>query len=144
MKFAIDEGATINLGCRFNNTKFFKLGENSTINQFCHLDNRGGIYIGKNVSISPRVSIITADHDFDDEMCAARESPVVIEDYVFIGFGATVLRNTVLKIGSVVGAESLLTSSTDPYGIYFGIPAKLKKIRRKDLKHTSRYRRLFH
>ena len=144
MKFKIGKNASIHLGCRFDTSGFFSMGSNSTVNQYCHMDNRGGIYIGSNVSISAQVSIVTADHDFEDEMCVARKDEVVIEDYVFIGYGAKIFKNVKMHYGSVLGGASLLTKDTLPYGIYYGVPAKFKKERRKDLKHTSMYKRLFH
>jgi acetyltransferase-like isoleucine patch superfamily enzyme len=107
MKFKIGKNASIHLGCRFNTSGFFSMGANSTINQYCHMDNRGGIYIGNNVSISAQVSIVTADHDFEDEMCIARKDEVVIEDYVFIGYGAKIFKNVKMHYGSVLGGASL-------------------------------------
>jgi acetyltransferase-like isoleucine patch superfamily enzyme len=143
MSFKIGKGSSILLGCRFNTSGLFIIKENSTINQFCHLDNRGGIEIGNNVSISPKVSIITADHDLNDTGFIGRTAPVIIDDYVFIGYSAIVLKNCHLKIGSVVGAASLLAHSTESYGIYMGAPAKLIKYRTRDFDYTCSYKRLF-
>jgi len=144
MNFQIGDGASIHIGCKFNTPGKFSIGENSTINQHCHMDNRGGIYIGANVSISPYVSIVTADHDLEDEMCAARTGSVKIDDYVFIGYGAKIFKNVAMGYGSVLGGMSLLTKNTEAFGVYFGVPAAFRKERRKDLKHTSKYIRMFH
>jgi len=143
MGFKIGKGSSILLGCRFNTSGLFIIKENSTINQFCHLDNRGGIEIGNNVSISPKVSLITADHDLNSKGFIGRSAAIIIEDYVFVGYGAIVLKNCHLKIGSVLGAASLLAHSTESYGIYMGVPAKLIKYRMKDFDYTCNYKRLF-
>ncbi|MDR3697544.1 acyltransferase [Mucilaginibacter sp.] len=144
MNFKIGKGSSIHLGCHFNTSGLFSMKENSTINQFCHIDNRGGVEIGSNVSLSPKVSLITADHNLDDENNAGRVGKIVIEDYVFVGYGASVLKGSTLKIGSVLGAMSLMTGSTEAYGIYFGVPATFKKSRNKNLTYKCSYKRLFH
>lgn len=144
MHFKIDRGSSIHLGCHFNCSGKFQMGKNSTVNQFCHLDNRGGISIGENVSISPHVSVITADHDINDEFCTGREGAVVIENYVFIGYGAKVFKDCNLAYGSVIGAASLVTKSTEPYGVYYGVPARLASYRNKTFKYSGSYKRLFH
>ncbi len=144
MRFKIGQGSSIHLGCHFNCAGKFEMGENSTINQYCHIDNRGGITIGTNVSISPKASLISADHDVNDEHCAGREGHIIVEDFVFIGFEAKVFRNCNLAYGSVVGAASLLTKSTEAYGIYYGIPAKLMSYRNKTFNYSGSYKRLFH
>ena len=145
MNFKIGEDSSIHLGCRFNTSELFIMNSYSTINQFCHIDNRGGVEIGNYVSISPKVSIVTADHDLGDKNLIGRGGPVIIKDDVFIGYSAIILKDCVLEKGSVIGAASLVTKSTEPYGIYFGIPAKFKKERNRNFKHDEDdYKRLFH
>ncbi len=144
MNFKIGKGSSIHLGCRFNTPGMFTIKENSTINQFCHIDNRGGVSIGANVSISPKVNFVTADHDIMTADFIGRCAPINIEDYAFIGYGATILPNCIIRTGSVVAATSLVTKSTIPYGVYFGIPAQLKKQRTPNLTYSGKYKRLFH
>jgi acetyltransferase-like isoleucine patch superfamily enzyme len=144
MNFKIGKGSSIHLGCHFNTSGLFSMKENSTINQFCHIDNRGGVEIGSNVSLSPKVSLITSDHDINNENAIGRIGKITIEDYVFVGYNALILKDCIMKTGSVLGAMSLLTASTEPYGIYFGVPAKLKKMRNKNLNYAGNYKRLFH
>lgn len=144
MGYKIGSKSSIHLGCRFNCIGRFEMKDHSTVNQYCHLDNRGGIVIGNNVSISPGVSLVTADHDINHEQFAGRIAPIYIEDYVFIGYRAVVLKNCTLKEGSSLGAMSLLVKSTELYGIYFGVPATLVKYRNKVLRYRADYKRLFH
>lgn len=144
MLFKIGKGSSIHLGCRFNSSGYFSMADNSTINQFCHIDNRGGIEIGQNVSISPRVGLITADHDINTEHAEGRTNKIVIGDYVFIGFNAIVLKGCTMHTGSVLGAMSVLTADADAYGIYFGVPAVFKKERNRNLSYEFSYKRLFH
>ncbi len=58
---------------------------------------------------------------------------VVIGRHVIIGTKSIVLPGVLLAEGCSVGAMSMITKSTKPWGIYFGIPAKRIKERKKDL-----------
>jgi len=144
MGFIIDKGSSIHLGCKFNTNKKIYIGKNSTINQFCRIDNRGGIIIGNNVSISPYVKLLTSDHDINDPNAVGRSREILIEDYVFIGSDAMILGGIKMKKGSVLGAKSLLTQSTEPFEVYVGMPAKFKSFRINNLDYNASYIRWFH
>lgn len=58
---------------------------------------------------------------------------VTLEKYVALAVNVTVFPNVTIDEGTVVGACSLVTSDLDPWGIYYGIPAKRVRNRRKDL-----------
>lgn len=143
MKFDVGEKSYIHLGCRFNCKGNFRMGKNSVINQYCHLDNRGGIIIGDNVSIAPECKLVTADHDLYHPNCLGRSSPITIEDYCFIGYGALILAPTLMQKGSALGAVSMLKGNTDAYYLYVGSPCIKKKIRPQQLNYTMDYDRLF-
>lgn len=143
MEFEIGKGSSVHLGCQFTAVTCFKMGVNSTINQYCRIDNRGCVSIGDNVSISPYVNLITADHDIYANF-EGRQGEIVIKDYAFIGSDAMVLQGIVMEKGSVLGAKSLLTKSTIAFGIYNGIPAKLKASRPINQSYHTSYIRWFH
>lgn len=50
-----------------------------------------------------------------------------------VGVNSVVMPGITLAIGSVVGANSVLTKNTEPWTIYVGSPAKPKKLRNKEL-----------
>lgn len=143
MKFKIESDSYIHLGCQFNCKGHFYMGTGSVINQYCHLDNRGGIIIGNHVSIAPKCKLITADHDLFDPQCKGRNGSIQIEDYCFIGYGAMILFPSIMKIGSALGAASLLKGDTEEYYLYVGIPSIKKKVRPSPLNYTMNYDRLF-
>lgn len=58
-------------------------------------------------------------------------SPVVFERFSCVGVNSVVLPGVTLAEGSVVGANSTLTKSTEPWTIYVGSPAKPVKLRPK-------------
>lgn len=51
--------------------------------------------------------------------------PVVINDKVWIGFGATVLKGVTIGEGAVVGARSVVTRDVAPYTVVAGNPARV-------------------
>ncbi|PVV78300.1 O-acetyltransferase, partial [Pseudomonas sp. HMWF011] len=53
--------------------------------------------------------------------------------HVIIGTSSIVLPGVTLAEGCSVGAMSMITKSTDPWGIYFGVPAKRLKNRSQEL-----------
>lgn len=58
---------------------------------------------------------------------------VQLERHVIVGAGATIMPGTTIKEGCSIGAMALVTKSTDPWGIYVGVPAVRVKERKRDL-----------
>lgn len=96
------------------------------------------ITIGSNVMFGPHVAVIAGDHNtgvVGVPMIDVREKqpgddlPVVIEDDVWIGYGAIVLKGVRIGRGSIVAAGALVNRSTPPYSINVGIPAKVIRFR---------------
>lgn len=111
------------------------------------------VYLGKEVHIEAncrighycllanRVAIIGRhDHDFTAVGFPVRFSPwigsrrfptahteeeAVIEDDVWVGFGAIVLTGTTVGRGSVIAAGSVVTRDIPPYSIAAGAPARV-------------------
>ena len=50
--------------------------------------------------------------------------PIVFEDYATLGVNCTVLPGVVLAEGTIVGANSIVTSNTKPWTVYAGSPAR--------------------
>jgi len=93
-------------------------------------------FLGNNVLIASCVSFVGGDHQIDNGRAPMWESgrgdyvkPVVMSDDVWIGHGAIVLSGVTLARGTVVGAGSVLTKDTMPYGVYAGNPARLIRFR---------------
>jgi len=90
------------------------------------------IEIGNDVLIAPRVAFVGRDdHRFDVVGQAIWDSPrgdslrTVVQDDVWIGYGAIVLAGVVIGEGSVIAAGSVVTKNVPPYSIVGGVPAKL-------------------
>lgn len=130
----------IQMGVRFLNGRKVSIGDNVVINWGCVLDGRKhAIQIGNNVSIGPDATVLTLGHDprspdFEDEGGA-----VVIEDRCWIAYRATVLPAVTMAEGSVLGAGSVLTKNTEPFGIYAGVPAVKVGDRPSDLSYNLNF-----
>ena len=145
MKFKIGIGSSILMKCEFDSSGGLIIGVTSVINAGCRIDTRGGITIGNNVSISRSVNILTADHDMNDPSLSGRLKPVKICDYAWIGTGATIMPGVVIGRGAVVAAGAVVTRSVDAFNVVAGVPARVIKGRRSDVKYIyqASYRRLF-
>lgn len=98
------------------------------------------IYIKDKVLIGPKVSIIAGDHSthikgklmFDykvEDKLSIDDQPVIIENDVWIGVGAIILKGITINRGSIIAAGALITKDVPPYSIVGGVPAKLLKFR---------------
>lgn len=107
------------------------IGDYCRINRNCCLDVRGSIWIGDNVSISPDVTILTAEHLADHAGFGVVERPVRIEDHVWIGTRAMIMPGVTLGRGCVVAAGAVVTKDVAPLAIVAGVPAR--PIRRRQI-----------
>lgn len=64
-----------------------------------------------------------------DEMEAISKGNIVVDDDVWIGYGATILSGVHIGQGAIVGANALVTKDIPPYAIAGGTLAKLIKYR---------------
>ena len=87
------------------------------------------IIIKDNVVTGHRVEFYTSDHDPDDPAFTRRNAPIVIEDYVFIGSRAIILKDVKIGRGAVVAAASVVTKDVPPFAIVAGNPAKVLRFR---------------
>lgn len=89
------------------------------------------ISIGNRVLLGGNCTILDTDrHPIDPLARMNREKvisrPVVIEDDVFLGMNVVVLKGCKIGRGSVVAANSVVSSSLPPGVIAGGIPAKVR------------------
>lgn len=108
-----------------------------------NFDGKTKLKIGHYCSIGPEVMFIpSADHFLNHissypfrTMCidGTREGvsrgDIVIDDDVWIGYGATVLSGVHIGQGAVVAAGAVVSADVPPYAIVGGVPAKVLKYR---------------
>jgi maltose O-acetyltransferase len=122
---------------------------NIKIGSYCYLGDHSriwsaiGITIGDRVLISHSVNIhdhnahpisaaqrhvqakeILCGSGFDRVMTGVGMARIVIEDDVWIGFNATILKGVTIGKGAIIGATTVITKDVPPYAIMVGNPAR--------------------
>ncbi len=94
------------------------------------LTTRAKIIIGNGVVIASYTSIITGNHrvdligkricdiDEETEKLPENDEDVIIEDDVWIGTHAIILKGVTIGTGSVIAAGAIVTKDVPPYSIY--------------------------
>lgn len=111
-----------------------KVGNNSSIGPYAYIGCSGYIEIGDNVMMSPRVSIYSENHIFENTKVpmieqGVKRSFVKIEDDCWIAANAVILAGVTIGKGTVVAAGSVVTRDVPPFSVVAGNPAKIIKSR---------------
>lgn len=132
---------------KFNNKDIFSYKNISVGNDVyiapgaVFLSSDSEIIIGNKVLFGPNVTIITGDHPIDlrgkyiydiKEKSPGEDLPVIIEDDVWIGTGAIILKGVTVSRGAVVAAGAVVTKNVKPYAIVGGVPARTIRFRGED------------
>lgn len=106
------------------------IGDNCFLNHFVHLHNGADpdtrINFGNGVFVGPEVKCLCATHEIGTAQRRAgkvKYGSIVVEDGVWIGAGAIILPGVRIAKGGVIGAGAVITKSTEPNGLYVGVPA---------------------
>lgn len=122
----IKEGVRI---CSCNEDAKIDIGDNTTIGYHSFIFSSGRIKIGMDCLIAPYVYIVDSDHGIARNQHINQQKnvtvPITIEDDVWVGVGAKILKGVTIGRGSVIAAGSVVTGNIDSYEIVGGIPAKL-------------------
>jgi acetyltransferase-like isoleucine patch superfamily enzyme len=119
--------ATISIG------DYVTLGRNP-----CIIAAKSEIRIGNKVMFGPEVVLIGGGHNtsvvgrymYDvTEKQPTDDLGIIIEDDVWVGARAIILRGVTIGRGSIVGAGAVVKKSMPPYAIIGGNPAKVLKFR---------------
>lgn len=109
------------------------IGKNSSIgdNSIVHSHINGGIYLGEEIIIGPGLNMIDSDHKYEEPTLIRHQGmnskKIIIDDDVWVGSNVTILKGTILKKHSVVGACSLLNKEYPEKSVIVGIPGKVIK-----------------
>lgn len=112
-----------------------RIGDNVDIgyNTIIFSTKTGGVYIGNDVSIAANCYIIDSNHGvIKDKLIREQKlvsGKISIEDDVWIAENCTILKNSIIRQGAVIGAKSLVNGEIGSYSIAVGIPAKIIKER---------------
>lgn len=113
--------------------KSLKIGKFSTITWQALIEGGATTYIGDRVFIGPGTKILTSTYELHGyfsvehlpEGCGAiHYGDITINDDAYIGASCTVMPGSIIGEGTVVGANSLVKGTLEPWGIYVGTPCK--------------------
>lgn len=142
--------------------ELMEIGDNSRIDDFCVISGRvrlgrnvhiavhcnvaggePGVFFGDFSGAAYNCQIFSQSDDYSgmhltnptvpDAYKKETKAPISIGRHVILGTSSIVLPGVNISDGCSVGAMSMVTKSTEPWGIYFGIPAKRIRERRQNL-----------
>ncbi|ALF53432.1 maltose acetyltransferase [Nostoc piscinale CENA21] len=125
-----------------------EIGEDCYIGEGTRIRSANSIKIGNEVVISDNVTIYDTDaHSLnhalrhkefvevviqdnlikDAKELDVKSAPVIIEDHVWIGFNAAILKGVTIGKGAIIGASSVVTKDVEAFTVVVGNPAKVIK-----------------
>ena len=150
----IGKNSTFGRGTVFWAPNRINIGNNVYIGKYCTL--QADMDIGNNIDIANNVGLVGKyDHDYSQIGVSIKDAPwigdasynfkgknqkIIIEDDVWIGFGAIIFTGIIIHRGAIVAAGSVVTHNVPPYTIVGGNPARVlgQRFTEKEIKaHES-------
>ncbi len=129
----------------------FTIGAHVHVACYTSLIGQADVTLEDFANLSSRVSLYSSSDDFSGvwmtnptvpaEFTNVESAPVIVRTHVVVGSGSVILPGVDIARGCAVGALSLLNRSTEPFGVYAGVPARRVKDRDQGLlAHEARFR----
>lgn len=143
-RMSIGSDSSIGADCDINPPENVIIGNHSSIGPRSTIwTTRAKVIIGNYVITGPQITLISGNHitnhigkhiasfsDMDkDKLSDIYDLDIIIDDGVWIGANVIILSGVHISEGCVIAAGAVVSKSTEPYGIYGGVPAKLIKMR---------------
>lgn len=135
----IGNNTTFGRGTVFWAPNKMTIGNNVYIGKYCTL--QADMEIGNNIDIANNVGLIGKyDHDYSKVGVSIKDAPwigdgtynfcgknqkIIIEDDVWIGYGAIVFTGVRVHRGAIIAAGSVVTHEVPKYAIVGGNPARI-------------------
>jgi len=149
-KAAIYDPERIEIGDHSRIDDFCVISGLVKIGAYCHVTpmcliagGQPGIHIADFCTFAYGVKIFSQSDDYTGETMANSLIPkkykkeifaaVSVEQHAIVGAGSVIMPGVILREGTAIGAMSLVTQSTESWGIYTGIPARRQRDRSKEL-----------
>lgn len=108
-------------------------GDEVIIGDFACVASGTKIYASSNTYKTPNGRendiLLSMSSSAPTELQYVKRSPVIIEEYAFVGLNCVVLPGVRIGRGAIIGAGSVVTKDISPYTIAVGIPARPVKKR---------------
>lgn len=136
------ENSMISRGSVFGYSERIAIGNGVYIGPEARFYGLGGITVADGVIIAPRVSILSANHNYDspdlkylpfDQRVVLQS--VAIEQYVWIGYGSIITPGVTIGEGAVVAAGSVVVNDVPSCAVVGGNPAQIIKYRNREIYH---------
>ena len=109
---------------------FIEIGHHTHFAPNCALYGHGGLTIGPYCNIAAHCVLATVGHDpvirGDGPMTLAPAvaGPITLVEDIWLGANVTVTSNVTIARGCIIGANAAVNRSTEPFGLYCGVPAR--------------------
>jgi acetyltransferase-like isoleucine patch superfamily enzyme len=109
-------------------------GGASFIASISHIEIGDKVMFGPNVTIrggnhsSHIIGKLLADYKISDKR-PEDDQPVIIENDVWVGAGAIILKGVTIGRGAIIAAGAVVNKDVPPYAVVGGVPAKVIKYR---------------
>lgn len=128
---------------------FVSIGRNVHIAVFCNVaGGEKGVFIEDFAGLAYGCHVFSQSDDYSgrfltnptvpDAYKLETKAAITIKRHAIVGACSVILPGVIVEEGVSIGAMSLVTKQTEPWTIYFGIPAKKLKRRRQDLLDLER------
>jgi len=100
------------------------------INRDCYIDATARVEIASGVRIGDHVRLLTSTHEISGptrRAGRAQSESLTIGAGAWIGSSVTILPGASVASGCVIAAGSVVTSPTEPDGLYAGVPAERRR-----------------
>ncbi len=105
------------------------LADRVFINQNCTFLDYAGIHLAERVMVAPKATFITVGHpvDTEDRRLWLTGGPIVVEENVWIGAGATILPGVTIGRDSVIAAGTVVTEDVPAGVLVAGAKGEVKR-----------------
>ena len=141
-RISIGDYARVDDFCSLSGT--LTLGRNTLLAVYSHIaGGRPGVVLEDFATLAYGCHVFAQSDDYSGATMANPTVPaaykreiegkVHIGRHCILGAGTAVMPGVTIGEGTAVGAMSLVTRDAEPWSIYFGVPAKRRKARSRDL-----------
>ncbi len=131
---SIGDNVRINSFTMIIATGEINIGSHIHISAYCYLAGRAGVELKDFSGLSSGVRLYSVSDDYSgvsltnptipEQFKQLASGKVVLGRHVIVGSGAVVLPNVHVEDGCAIGALSLVSKSTESWGVYSGVPAR--------------------